>query len=137
MHSIILNTNGLLMLQQMEVDDFSEKRKVELFIAIVGEDVAKWLQNLNVEEEKTDSEEKILKLFKDNLIEINNVIRDRFVFNTTLQDENNFDSFLSNLRKLVRKCDYVGMETTLVIALYIHSWPEKVKHDFYSTFSCS
>lgn len=39
---------------------------------------------------------------------------DLFLNNTTLQGENNFDSFLSNLRKLVKKCDYAEMETTLL-----------------------
>lgn len=55
----------------MGVDDFPEKRNVGFFYC----------------------RKKYKSFIKNNLIEMKNVIYDRFVFKTTLQGENNFDSF--------------------------------------------
>lgn len=92
-----------------------EKRTATL-LSCIGSDAYDVFQQMVFEDESHRQDiEKVIKAFDDYFIGETNVTYERYLLNKRTQEANeSFDSFLTELRRLVRSCDYGSLEESIL-----------------------
>jgi hypothetical protein len=80
----------------------------------LGDDALKFLHNLKCPEADMNITEKILAVLDRNLTPNIHVIYERAVFNSTIQEGENSEDFVNNLRKKIKYCNYGAIENELL-----------------------
>ncbi|XP_071577996.1 uncharacterized protein [Temnothorax nylanderi] len=93
-----------------------EKQKISILLAAIGVQAMKKYLNFQLTEEEKDTTENVLKLIEARLTTANkNVIYDRYLFNTAIQQQDeSFDNYLIRLKKLVKNCEYEQFQDDLL-----------------------
>lgn len=94
----------------------SKKRRAAVFLACIGTEAYETFQVLDFEDESHREDiDKVITAFQKHFVGEVNVTYERYVFNKRVQETGEpFDIFVSELRKLVRTCDYGGLEESMV-----------------------
>ncbi|GBL73642.1 hypothetical protein AVEN_230646-1 [Araneus ventricosus] len=76
--------------------------KVAIFLNAVGEKAIELVNTFDLQEEDRNDYEKVLTAFENHITPKANVVVQRFIFNSRMQDiDESFDAFYTDLRKLV------------------------------------
>lgn len=92
----------------------SDKRKVAIFLNFIGEEALDVFNTFKLIKEKLTLEQ-AFEAFEDYLKPRTNVVIERHKFLTRVQKQNEpFDDFLNDLKKLVKSCDFRDQEESLM-----------------------
>ncbi|UYV83481.1 K02A2.6-like [Cordylochernes scorpioides] len=77
------------------------------FLSLVGKDCFNVFLNLDLKEDEKNSLPKIIEALNNHFTTQKNVIYERYIFNTSNQEENEgIDSYTNRLRGLASSCEY-------------------------------
>ena len=101
-------------LEASDNTEVSDKRKVALFLNFVGEEALDVFNTFKLTKEKLTLGQ-VFEAFEDYLKPRTNVVIERHKFLTRVQQQNEpFDDFLNDLKKLVKSCDFGDQEESLM-----------------------
>ena len=97
------------------LDQQDDKKRVATFKVALGRETRQILTNLKLEQSKTKQVSTIIKELDLWFTPKLNVIYERFVFGTAIQEENEpVETFISRLRKLASICEYKTFEGEMI-----------------------
>ncbi|GBM00269.1 Transposon Ty3-I Gag-Pol polyprotein [Araneus ventricosus] len=89
--------------------------KVVIFLNAVGEEAIELFNTFDLQEEDRNDYEKVLTAFENHFTPKINVLVQRFIFNSCMQDiDESFDAFYTDLRKLVKSCEFENQADSVV-----------------------
>ena len=93
----------------------STAKRAAIFLACVGTEAYELFQTFQLSVADAKKINKVLEAFERYCIGETNVTYERYIFNRRMQDSGEtFDIFLSDLRRLVRTCEYGTLEESIV-----------------------
>ena len=97
------------------LDDQSSERRAAIFLACIGTDVYELFQTLQfAADDDRKKIDKVVEAFERHCIGEINVTYERYMFNRRVQEVGeSFDNFLSELRRLMRTCQYDTLEDSI------------------------
>lgn len=96
-------------------DRISESRKAALLLNCIGTEAQDLYLNVLKKNEEIDKYEHILKIFDDYFAPKQNEVMNTFNFNNRRQEDGeNFDSFYSNIKQLVKNCNFMDLESRML-----------------------
>lgn len=99
--------NFLIYLKASGLDKKSEDVKVAILLNVIGEDSVELYNTFNLSEDSANEFKDVLKAFEEYTSPKKNIVIERFNFNSRSQDPcETFDNFVTDLRKLVKSCEY-------------------------------
>ena len=101
-----------------------EEVKVAILLNVVGEDAVELFNTFTLTEEEKCSFNKVIQCFENYARPKKNVVVERYIFNSRVQEPGEpFDSFVTDLKKLVKTCEFKEHADSLIrdrIVLGIH-----------------
>jgi len=89
--------------------------RLAILLNAVGEEAIELYNTFDLEEEDKNNYGKVLEAFEKHLCVKTNIVVERFVFNNRVQNnDESFEAFYSDLKKLVKSCDF-GVQTDSVV----------------------
>ncbi|GBO11593.1 hypothetical protein AVEN_7086-1 [Araneus ventricosus] len=89
--------------------------KVAIFLNAVGEEAIELFNTFDLQEEDRNDYNKVLTEFENHITPKTNVVVQRFIFNSRMQDiDESFDAFYTDLRKLVKSCEFENQADSVV-----------------------
>jgi len=94
----------------------SKEKRTAVLLSCIGSDACDVFQSMVFTDETHRSDiDRVIKAFDEYCIGETNVTYERYVLNNRVQDANDsFDSFLTDIRRLVKSCEYDGLEESIV-----------------------
>lgn len=91
------------------------KLKTAILLNVIGEDAVELYNTFNLSDGDKSDYEKVIKQFEEYADPKKNIVMERFHFNSRDQQENEpFNNFLTDLRKLVKSCEYKDQTDSLL-----------------------
>ena len=97
------------------ISEKSEKQQCAVLKHVIGADAAAISKTFSFTEEEEDDLEVLLNKYDDYFEPIRNITVERYKFNKRIQHQGeSFDAFLTDLRQLVKTCDYGDLTESLI-----------------------
>ena len=98
-----------------KIDDETDGRKAAIFLACIGADAYELYETFELDDDHRTDLTRIMAAFETHCVGEVNVVYERYVFYKRKQDNGEaFESFLAELRKLVKTCDFGAVEDSTV-----------------------
>jgi len=99
-----------------DLDSKTAAKRAAVFLACIGTQAYEVFQSMDFATEGDRADiEKVIEAFERHCVGEVNITYERYVFNRRVQDVGEtFESFLSDLRKLVRSCEYATLEESII-----------------------
>ena len=92
-----------------------DKKRVAIFLACAGSDARELFETFDLSDEARQQIDAVVGAFREHCIGVTNVAYERYVFNKRNQDSTEtFDSFLADIKRLVKSCDYGTLEESII-----------------------
>ncbi|GBM31488.1 hypothetical protein AVEN_141187-1 [Araneus ventricosus] len=89
--------------------------KVAIFFNAVGEEAIELFNTFDLQEDDRNDCDKVLTAFENHITPKTNVVVQRFIFSSLMQDiDESFDAFYTDLRKLVKSCEFENQADSVV-----------------------
>ena len=96
-----------IFLEACDKEDASQKKKLAIFLNCIGDDGLELYNTFTFKKDQEDKYKSVLQLFEEYCAPKGNVIFERFLFNSIVQDEGqSIDAFILTLKTKVKSCDY-------------------------------
>jgi len=91
-------------------------KRTAIFLSCIGTDAYDVFESMAFENEDDRSNlTKVLKVFEDHCIGETNITYERYILNKRIQEDNEtFDNFLTDIRRLAKSCDYGTLKDSLL-----------------------
>lgn len=97
------------------ISEKSEQTKINTFLNAIGDDALDWFDTFPLTAAQRGSYNEITKVFSEFCKRKKNTIYERFMFKQRHQKEGEpFDSFVIDLKKLVKDCEYADKESEML-----------------------
>lgn len=130
-----------IFLTAAELNDKSYQIKVATFLNAIGEEALEVFESLNLTGADKGNYNTVIAAFENICKQKTNEVYERFVFYQRNQKENEpFDSFLMDIKKLVRTCEFGNMEENMLrdrIVMGVHSKQLQTKLLEASNLNCN
>ncbi|XP_039299843.1 uncharacterized protein LOC120355483 [Nilaparvata lugens] len=91
------------------------KIKTAILLNVIGEDAVELYNTFNLDDTGKSDYDKVIKQFQEYADPKKNIVMERFHFNSRSQQENEpFNNFLTDLKKLVKSCEYKDQTDSLI-----------------------
>ena len=99
-----------------DLEEKPSSKRAAIFLACIGTKAYETFQTMDFESEGDRSDiEKVIDAFERHCVGEVNVTFERYVFNRRMQDVGEtFDSYMSDLRRLIKSCDYGALEESIL-----------------------
>ena len=99
-----------------KIDQEEEDRQAAIFLACIGADAYEIYSTMTFEAETDrDKPTKLIEAFKKHCIGETNEVYERYIFHRRMQEPSeSFDTFLGDLRRLVKTCGYGTVEESTI-----------------------
>src|SRR5678816_3662126 len=99
-----------------DLDEKSSSKRAAVFLACIGSEAYETFQAMDFETEGDRADiEKVIEAFESHCVGEVHVTYERYVFNQRMQDVGEtFDSFMSDLRRLIKSCDYGTLDESML-----------------------
>ena len=99
-----------------DIAEESKQKRAAIFLSCIGPDAYDVFTSMALENEARADIEEVIKAFDEYCIGEINPTYERYVFNKRNQDASeSFDSFVSELRRLAKSCDYGQLEECILM----------------------
>jgi len=99
----------------LSVESVSKQKRAAIFLACIGTEAYELFQTFDMTDADKQDIERVIAAFEKHFVGETNVTYERYVFNRRVQEAGEkFDSFLADLRRLVRTCDYENLEDSII-----------------------
>lgn len=89
--------------------------KTAILLNVLGEEAIELFQTFDLKDEERSDYEKVIKAFEDYTTPQTNIVMERFKFNSRSQHSGEpFESFVTDLRKLIKSCDFGNQMDSLL-----------------------
>jgi len=99
-----------------DLEEKSSSKRAAVFLACIGSEAYETFLTMDFETEGDRADiEKVIEAFERHCVGEVNVSYERYVFNRRMQDVGEtFDAFMSDLRRLIKSCDYGTLEESIL-----------------------
>ena len=98
-----------------KINDEADERQAAIFLACIGADAYELYETFELEEAHRTDLTRIMAAFETHCVGEVNVVYERYLFYKRKQQNGEaFESFLAELRKLVKTCDFGAVEDSTV-----------------------
>lgn len=98
-----------------DVGNESTAKRAAIFLACIGTEAFEQFQTFELSAADSRKIEKVIEAFERYFVGQTNVTYERYVFNRRTQEtDETFDAFFSDLRKLVKSCEYGTLEESII-----------------------
>src|ERR1043165_4376079 len=99
-----------------DLDEKPSSKRAAIFLACIGTEAYETFQTMDFESEGDRSDiEKVIEAFERHCVGEVNITFERYVFNRRTQDVGEtFDAYMSDLRRLIKSCDYGALEESIL-----------------------
>lgn len=98
-----------------DLETANPKKRIAVFLACAGADAQDLFATFDLSDGDRENFETVVGKFREHCVGIANVTYERYVFNKRSQDDTeSFDTFVADLRRLVKSCDYGELEDSII-----------------------
>lgn len=98
-----------------DLTDKPSSKRAAVLLACVGSDAYEVFETLDISVDDRKKVDKVIAALENHFVGETNQTYERYVFNRRQQEPNeNFDTFLSDLRRLIRTCEYGNQEDSIM-----------------------
>src|SRR5688572_4037706 len=99
-----------------DLEEKSSSKRAAVFLACIGSEAYETFQAMDFETEGDRADiDKVIEAFERHCVGEVHVTYERYVFNQRMQDVGEtFDSFMSDLRRLIKSCDYGTLDESML-----------------------